>query len=424
MRKPVLVVDDSRVATAALRRMLEQQGLPVDAAESGEEAIEYLRSNVHPSVIFLDHMMPGMDGFEALSAIRRDMRLALVPVVMYTSQEAENYLGQALARGANDVLHKPPRPVELRRILDRLNLLEPPSAPEPERTPRAAAMPPQVAEPGSAASATAAADNLSKAISTAATLSAPHPTDTPAEPVAEANESVVIHEHRSRPARWVLYAVLALAPVLLYFGYQRHVEQPSGVSEGARLKADRPSSTPPGESRTARATPAPAPKTAPEPGVLLDALGWAVNLQNQYAYYQLPLDDQRLGVVRELVARLAQAEFRGVVQLDTHVGEFCLARDGFGGFKLPETHSRISECEVVKYTEEEAAALGRRQSPAFARYLVTQGSRGNIKVEVVSHGSERPVADYPDYATTQTAGEWNAIAQRNNRVQISIIPQN
>ena len=114
------MVDDSRVALASLSRMLKEHGLAVDTAESGSEAIDYLRMNLHPSVIFLDYMMPGMDGFETLRVLKGDPRTSRVPVVMYTSTEGESYMGQALSAGAVDVLRKPIDPMELMRILRRL----------------------------------------------------------------------------------------------------------------------------------------------------------------------------------------------------------------------------------------------------------------------------------------------------------------
>src|SRR6185503_508914 len=60
--KRALVVDDSKSARAFLARILERHEIAVDAADSAEAAIEYLTRN-KPDVIFMDHMMPGMDGF-------------------------------------------------------------------------------------------------------------------------------------------------------------------------------------------------------------------------------------------------------------------------------------------------------------------------------------------------------------------------
>ncbi|MHB1240560.1 MAG: response regulator, partial [Gammaproteobacteria bacterium] len=120
--KHALIVDDSKAARSALRRMVEVHGLAVDEAESGEDALDYLR-NRRPDVVFMDHMMPGISGLETVRLIKADPELATVPVVMYTSKSGEVYVGQARALGALDVLPKEVKPSELFRILRTLNLV-------------------------------------------------------------------------------------------------------------------------------------------------------------------------------------------------------------------------------------------------------------------------------------------------------------
>ncbi|HEV7432374.1 MAG TPA: response regulator, partial [Steroidobacteraceae bacterium] len=120
--KRALIVDDSRSARTFLTRVLERYDLQVDGAASAEEAIEYLIRQ-RPDVIFLDHLMPGMDGFQALTAIKNDPRTAMIPVMMYTSQEGELYLSQARALGAMGVLPKQTRPADVSRALEQLRLL-------------------------------------------------------------------------------------------------------------------------------------------------------------------------------------------------------------------------------------------------------------------------------------------------------------
>ena len=80
MTKTALIVDDSASARFVLGGMLSEQSLAVDTAASGEEALEYLR-HVRPDVIFMDHMMPGMDGFQALEAIKENPATATIPVM-------------------------------------------------------------------------------------------------------------------------------------------------------------------------------------------------------------------------------------------------------------------------------------------------------------------------------------------------------
>src|ERR1700760_293131 len=93
-RKHVLVVDDSKSARVILSRMLEKYDIEVDMEESAEQAIEYLQTN-RPDAIFMDHLMPGMDGLQAVKVIKGNPQTAMIPIMMYTSQEGELYVGQA-----------------------------------------------------------------------------------------------------------------------------------------------------------------------------------------------------------------------------------------------------------------------------------------------------------------------------------------
>lgn len=105
MSKRALVVDDSRSSRLFLGKLLVEQQLQVDEVDSAEAAMEYLGRST-PDVIFMDHLMPGMDGFQAVQAIKSNPRTAQIPVFMYTSQEGELYLGQAQALGAAGVVAK------------------------------------------------------------------------------------------------------------------------------------------------------------------------------------------------------------------------------------------------------------------------------------------------------------------------------
>src|SRR5476651_1334813 len=121
-RKSALVVDDSKSARVILSRMLEKYDIDVDMAESAEQAIEYLKS-YRPDAIFMDHLMPGMDGLQAVQAIKGNPQTAMIPIMMYTSQEGELYVGQARALGAMGVLPKQVRPVDVSKVLYELHLL-------------------------------------------------------------------------------------------------------------------------------------------------------------------------------------------------------------------------------------------------------------------------------------------------------------
>ena len=120
--KRALIVDDSKSARLFLARVLEKYDIDVDSAESAEAAIDYLTSN-RPDVIFMDHLMPGMDGLQAVQHIKNDPRTATIPIMMYTSQEGELYLGQARALGAIGVLPKQIKPTDVSKVLYQLHLV-------------------------------------------------------------------------------------------------------------------------------------------------------------------------------------------------------------------------------------------------------------------------------------------------------------
>ena len=99
MSKKALIVDDSRSACQFLAKLLAERDVDSDSVNSAEDALDYLRSK-KPDVIFLDHNMPGMDGLETVKIIKSNPETATIPVLMYTTEEGEVYLGQARALGA------------------------------------------------------------------------------------------------------------------------------------------------------------------------------------------------------------------------------------------------------------------------------------------------------------------------------------
>ncbi len=119
LRRRVLVVDDSEVLHKVLSRALTGAGHEVEIAASGEECLERARAEP-PEVIFLDIVLPGMNGFETLQQLRKDPAMADVPVVMISDnpQATEQFfLGQI---GAEDFLPKPFHPEDVSACLQRL----------------------------------------------------------------------------------------------------------------------------------------------------------------------------------------------------------------------------------------------------------------------------------------------------------------
>ena len=82
----VLIVDDDNDVRSALAELLEEEGFSVEGAPNGREALALLRGGtVHPAVILLDLMMPGMDGWDFRHEQMRDPKLAAVPVVIVSA---------------------------------------------------------------------------------------------------------------------------------------------------------------------------------------------------------------------------------------------------------------------------------------------------------------------------------------------------
>ncbi len=99
----VLSIDDDPIVRDMLQRFLSREGFRVVTAPGGEEGLQLARE-LHPDAITLDVLMPGMDGWAVLAALKADPDLAVIPVVMLTIVDDKN-LGYAL--GASDYLTKP-----------------------------------------------------------------------------------------------------------------------------------------------------------------------------------------------------------------------------------------------------------------------------------------------------------------------------
>lgn len=131
-----LVVDDSKVGRLTMRKKLEAIGIQVDMVESGPEALDYL-GRQRPDLIFMDHMMPEMDGFEVTRRIKATPIIQDLPVIIVSGNDEPAFVEQARAAGAIDAITKPPPPGVLEAILADLA----------GAASRLAAAPPPVAQP-------------------------------------------------------------------------------------------------------------------------------------------------------------------------------------------------------------------------------------------------------------------------------------
>jgi twitching motility two-component system response regulator PilH len=102
----VLIIDDSKTIVVALSRMLQPSGYLISEAYDGESGVAMARAT-KPQLIFLDIVMPGMNGFAALRALRRDPETQEIPVIMMSGNEhaTEQFFGSRIP--ADDFMKKP-----------------------------------------------------------------------------------------------------------------------------------------------------------------------------------------------------------------------------------------------------------------------------------------------------------------------------
>lgn len=114
-----LVVDDSPTIVAVLRKMLRQNGYEVSDAGDAEQGVA-LAAAQRPDIVFLDIVLPGMSGFEALRHLRREAATSDVPVIMISgnAQATEQFYVQRI--GADDFLRKPFSRAEVFASIERL----------------------------------------------------------------------------------------------------------------------------------------------------------------------------------------------------------------------------------------------------------------------------------------------------------------
>ncbi len=117
-----LVIDDNRHTAEALCQMLKLWGIAARPALGPSAAMMILQQET-PRLICLDINMPGVDGFEVLGYLRREPRLAGVPVLVITSDDQPETRTQALQAGAQEVIIKPVMPDTLEAALRKSGIL-------------------------------------------------------------------------------------------------------------------------------------------------------------------------------------------------------------------------------------------------------------------------------------------------------------
>ncbi len=401
MTKSALIVDDSASARLVLKRVLESHDLAVDACESAEDALEFLESR-RPDVIFMDHMMPGMDGFEAVRVIKKNPATATIPIMMYTSQEGEVYVGQARALGAVGVLPKTVKPVEVSRILSSLHLVDDRHAPPPTPAGDGAGLRPLLEQLFAQQR-----ELLQRDLERTWESRLPPPDTEPPPPKRAADRAAIV----------VLLLVAVSLGVLAAWQFNER----QALIDRIRDLASAPAAVA-GIQNMANADLADA--LAVSRVNTLTALEWGINQSGSYGFDEVPLGERRVALLEDLLARLAAVGFSGVIAIDVHVGDFCMRLDAAGRLRLAPPEIDASFCDQLGYDRAEALEIGERQTVAFANFVQVAEARsgGTLSFDIVSRGNAEPLFDYPVAPAGISAGEWNEIAAGNQRVVVSLQP--
>jgi signal transduction histidine kinase/CheY-like chemotaxis protein/HPt (histidine-containing phosphotransfer) domain-containing protein len=116
----ILVVDDVRMNLKVIQGLLKESKIQIDTAESGKECLELIQKNAY-QIIFLDHMMPEMDGMQTLREMKKlvDYKSKDAKVIMLTANAIQGAKEEYLAAGFCDYLSKPVRAQELEEMICR-----------------------------------------------------------------------------------------------------------------------------------------------------------------------------------------------------------------------------------------------------------------------------------------------------------------
>jgi CheY-like chemotaxis protein len=466
-----LVVDDSNSARLVMGRMLEKLGIDVNTVESAAAAIEFLTRKT-PDVILMDHMMPDMDGFEAVKVIKSNPDTATIPIMMYTSKGGDLYLGQARALGAVGILPKTVAPGELLDSLKRIGLIA-------EEKAEITANETTLTEK--------AADTIEADTSVSEVHENPHekPVEqdfkvSATEAQTDSNRSDAADQYDPEEIEHRIRRLLLEQRVELYNDLLLSVDSFSDHL-GTRIKNELDNKTelsPESPSIDKRSqeksykfatvalllassviwnisfllqndpteTADPVISNIPQSAALTEplaadnrvddditirhtsalhnAISWAVNQSMYYPFNELALDNQRIDMVMELLDRLSAAGFEGKVELETHVGKFCLQTSSDGRYKIPAADVSMDECDFVGNPVQPSGLASAQQSLRFANYLnnVSQLYDNRISLDVQTSSRDKPLQTYPDRSANTKASAWNKIAARNNHVIVRLVP--
>lgn len=453
-----LIVDDSKTAQHLLKRMLQKFNLKTDTVSSAEEALAYLSYN-HPAVIFLDQHMTGMTGIEALKTIKANPHTALIPVIMYTSLQDDLFVSQAIALGAQDILSKGAmQPSNLERVLQVLNI-QPVAesnvkAEVKVEAPPAPPITPKFNVPATLSVKEQPMQDLDRVRSQIGRLFEIHIADVRTQinnstqfivkrlltsfekntnkdtligsealstVKSVVNDVVAAEGERITFSLNLLIVTIVLGVVFLggaLWQVQDELKQASKnyltASEAKKTAAPvmvTPVSMMLPDDAANRATNTALPR----------AIDWLQNADFQFNYGEQPLNDFRVSNLNRLLDIIAEAGYKGSLIVDINLGNVCLEESESNTWRLARNDMPVTACKMLKDLNPKFTATDYITVP-FQTFEKTALpiQDGRISLRLITSGLSVPRVEYPLIRASTTAGEWNSVALRNNRISIQL----
>lgn len=423
--KRALIVDDSTTAQYRLKKMLRAYPLDIDIVDSGEAALRYLAHH-SPDVIFMDHLMPGMDGFRALQIIKSHPETAMIPVIMYTSKSGDVYTGQARALGALDVLSKDRiNATDLARVMETIHIYPLPKSQAHSNT--------DVESPED--NRRFITSRVSRELQTLRQALRQEFSNITQQQIPPAAPDTTAPASNSR---WGIGLILIAGIIAsLYFLLQiktqleQNAQQQYLLAEQLQELIQQPlaQQTPAQPANiSAETTAANNTPTLPVSGTTnasinyLDDLAWTFNQQGALSFQQHTIDTSTVLRLHELLHRLASRGFNGTAAITIYVGDFCSTKDNNGIDQLAPESSNLSNCMLSSelYGMERLLGDYQRETEMILRNL-TGSINSTIKTDIHALPGMHP---YPERLPTFFAGEWNSVAQKNNRIELVLVENN
>ncbi|MBN2425064.1 MAG: response regulator [Calditrichaceae bacterium] len=118
--KKILIVEDDPRNIFSLSLILEEKNVQIYAAENGIKALEVLKNEPGIDLVLMDIMMPGMDGYQTMTAIRKQPEFVNLPIIALTAKAMKGDSKKCIDAGASDYLAKP---VDVDALLKKMDAL-------------------------------------------------------------------------------------------------------------------------------------------------------------------------------------------------------------------------------------------------------------------------------------------------------------